>query len=36
MLPLTLQGAGHGFRAKDADVAEKAMFAFFAKHLKSK
>jgi acetyl esterase/lipase len=31
---LTLQGAGHGFRGKDAEIAEKAMLAFFAKHLK--
>jgi acetyl esterase/lipase len=31
---LTLQGAGHGFKGKDAETAEKAMLAFFAKHLK--
>jgi acetyl esterase/lipase len=31
---LTLQGAGHGFKGPDAEVAEKAMLAFFAKHLK--
>jgi dipeptidyl aminopeptidase/acylaminoacyl peptidase len=31
---LTLEGAGHGFKDKDAEVADKAMFAFFAKHLK--
>jgi acetyl esterase/lipase len=31
---LTLQGAGHGFKGKDAEMAEKAMLAFFAKHLK--
>jgi acetyl esterase/lipase len=31
---LTLKGAGHGFRGKDADTAEQAMFAFFDKHLK--
>jgi len=31
---LTLQGAGHGFKGKDAEIAEKAMLAFFAKHLK--
>lgn len=31
---LTLQGAGHGFKGKDADAAEKALLAFFAKHLK--
>ena len=30
---LTLQGAGHGFKGADATQAEKAMFAFFAKHL---
>src|SRR5262249_6846987 len=28
---LTLPGAGHGFRGKDAETAEKAMFAFFDK-----
>ncbi|MEI7688011.1 MAG: alpha/beta hydrolase [Planctomycetota bacterium] len=33
---LTLPGAGHGFKGKDAEVAEKAMIAFFAKHLKQK
>ena len=33
---LTLEGAGHGFRGKDADTAEQAMFAFFAKHLQKK
>jgi dipeptidyl aminopeptidase/acylaminoacyl peptidase len=31
---LTLEGAGHGFQGKDAETAEKAMLAFFAKHLK--
>lgn len=31
---LTLQGAGHGFKGKDAETAEKALFAFFDKHLK--
>ena len=31
---LTLQGAGHGFKGKDAEMAEKATLAFFAKHLK--
>lgn len=31
---LTLPGAGHGFKGKDAETADKAMFAFFAKHLK--
>jgi len=30
---LTLDGAGHGFKGKDAERAEKAMLAFFAKHL---
>ncbi|HLW66792.1 MAG TPA: alpha/beta hydrolase [Gemmataceae bacterium] len=33
---LTLPGAGHGFKGQDADTAEKAMFAFFDKHLKKK
>jgi acetyl esterase/lipase len=33
---LTMKGAGHGFRDKDAVAAEKAMFAFFDKHLKKK
>jgi acetyl esterase/lipase len=31
---LTLQGAGHGFKGKDAETAERAMFEFFDKHLK--
>lgn len=31
---LSLEGAGHGFRGPDADKAEKAMLAFFARHLK--
>jgi acetyl esterase/lipase len=31
---LTLEGAGHGFGGKDAEKAEKAMLAFFDKHLK--
>ena len=31
---LTLEGAGHGFKGTDAEVAERAMFEFFAKHLK--
>jgi acetyl esterase/lipase len=31
---LTLEGAGHGFKDKDAETADKAMFAFFEKHLK--
>ena len=30
---LTLEGAGHGFKGADSERAEKAMFAFFAKHL---
>jgi acetyl esterase/lipase len=30
---LTLDGAGHGFKGKDAEKAEKAMLAFIAKHL---
>ena len=30
---LTLDGAGHGFKGKEAEKAEKAMLAFFAKHL---
>ncbi len=33
---LTLEGAGHGFGGKDAEKAEKAMIAFFDKHLKKK
>ncbi len=33
---LTLEGAGHGFQGKDAATAEKAMLAFFARHLKPK
>jgi acetyl esterase/lipase len=33
---LTLEGAGHGFKGKDAEAAEKAMLAFFARHLKRK
>jgi len=33
---LTLEGAGHGFQGKDAETAEKAMIAFFDKHLKKK
>ncbi len=31
---LSLEGAGHGFSGADADKAEKAMIAFFAKHLR--
>jgi acetyl esterase/lipase len=33
---LTLKGAGHGFRGKDAQTAEKALLAFFDGHLKKK
>jgi acetyl esterase/lipase len=33
---LTLEGAGHGFKGADADKAEKALLAFFEKHLKAK
>lgn len=33
---VTLEGAGHGFQGKDAEKAEKAMFAFFDGHLKKK
>jgi acetyl esterase/lipase len=31
---LTLPGAGHGFKGKDAEKADQAMFAFFDKYLK--
>ncbi len=31
---LTLEGAGHGFKGADAEKAEKALLAFFDKHLK--
>ena len=31
---LTLEGAGHGFKGADAEKAEQALLAFFAKHLK--
>ena len=31
---LTLKGAGHGFRGKQAETAEKAMLAFFDRYLK--
>ncbi|HXD89397.1 MAG TPA: alpha/beta hydrolase [Urbifossiella sp.] len=31
---LTLEGAGHGFKGKDAETADKAMLAFFDKQLK--
>jgi dipeptidyl aminopeptidase/acylaminoacyl peptidase len=33
---LTLEGAGHGFKGKDAETADKAMMAFFDKRLKKK
>jgi acetyl esterase/lipase len=33
---LKLEGAGHGFKGKDAETAEKATVAFFDKHLKKK
>jgi acetyl esterase/lipase len=33
---LTLQGAGHGFKGKDAESADRAMLAFFDRHLKNK
>lgn len=32
---LKLEGAGHGFKGKDAERAEAAMFSFFDRHLKS-
>ena len=32
---LTLEGAGHGFKGADLEKAEKALLAFFDKHLKS-
>jgi acetyl esterase/lipase len=32
---LTLEGAGHGFKGADAEKADKAMVAFFDRHLKS-
>ena len=31
---LTLEGAGHGFKGKDAEVADEALFKFFDKQLK--
>ena len=31
---LTLPGAGHGFKGKDAETAEAALMAFFDKRLK--
>jgi acetyl esterase/lipase len=33
---LKLEGAGHGFKGKDAETAERATIAFFDKHLKDK
>lgn len=33
---LTLDGAGHGFKGKDAETADKALLAFFDKQLKKK
>jgi len=33
---LKMTGAGHGFKGRDAETAEKAMVAFFDKHLKKK
>jgi len=33
---LTLEGAGHGFKGADAEKADKALLAFFDKHLKTK
>jgi acetyl esterase/lipase len=33
---LTLEGAGHGFKGKDAEAAERAMLTFFARHLKQR
>lgn len=33
---LTLPGAGHGFKGKDAETAENAMIAYFDQHLKKK
>lgn len=33
---LTLEGAGHGFKGADAEKADKALLAFFEKHLKTK
>jgi acetyl esterase/lipase len=32
---LTIEGGGHGFKGKDAETAEKALIAFFDKHLKT-
>jgi acetyl esterase/lipase len=33
---LTLEGAGHGFKGKDAETSDKALIAFFDKQLKKK
>lgn len=33
---LTIDGAGHGFKGKEAEIAEKAMLSFFVKHLQRK
>ena len=33
---LTMEGAGHGFKGKDAETADKAMLAYFDKQLKKK
>ncbi len=33
---LTLEGAGHGFKGKDAETADKAMLAYFDRKLKAK
>ena len=33
---LTLEGAGHGFKGKDAEASDKALIAFFDKQLKKK
>lgn len=33
---LTIEGAGHGFKGKDAETADKALFAYFDKQLKKK
>ncbi|QVL34862.1 alpha/beta hydrolase [Telmatocola sphagniphila] len=32
---LTMEGAGHGFKGKDAEAADAAMIAFFSKYLKN-
>lgn len=33
---VTMEGAGHGFKGEDAEKAEKALLAYFAKRLKPK